>query len=75
MTRAKALTTRFARAWRQRDRDPSPGAREAGAQAMRHDSPEDWARYGGGLVARDLAEHRDPLRPASKPTPTVVPLP
>lgn len=75
MTRAKALTTRFALPWRQRDRDPSSEARDAGTQAMRNDSPEDWARYGGGLVAPDLAEHRDPLRPAAEPAPAVAPLP
>ena len=53
MTRAKALTARFARGWRQRD--PAPDAAEAAARAMRDASPEDWARYGGGLLAPDLA--------------------
>ena len=61
MTRAKALTARFARGWRQRD--PAPDAAEAAARAMRDASPEDWARYGGGLLAPDLAEPRAPLHP------------
>jgi len=56
MTTAKAFTARFTLGWRQRDRDASPDAAGAVAQAMRNASPEDWARYGGGLVAPDLAE-------------------
>lgn len=61
MTTAKALTARFARGWRQRD--PHPDAAEAAAQARREASPEDWARYGGGLLAPDLAVPHGPLRP------------